>query len=75
MNHAQNLLDPKSCLNKALPDEPLFILRGKDKAAPATIRAWVNERIALGMNKISDEQIISALKIAAAMEQWQQSSK
>ena len=58
-----------SCLNKALSDEMLFVLLGRDKAAPAAIRAWVEERIRLGKNQRTDEQIIEAEECARKMEQ------
>lgn len=58
----------ESCFNKAHADERLFILLARDPAAPATIRAWVTERIRLGKNLIDDEIIIDALDCAARME-------
>lgn len=60
------LLPP--CLTKADPDEPLFILRGHDKAAPATVRLWVH----LGkIHGVSDAKIEGAEKIAREMEMYQ----
>ena len=57
-----------SCLNKADNDEMIFVLIGRDVAAPATIRFWVEERVRLGKNKLSDDQIKEALGIAQVME-------
>jgi hypothetical protein len=57
-----------SCLNKARDDEMLFVLRGHDIAAPATIRAWVAERVRLGKNSLGDPQITEALDCAEYME-------
>lgn len=37
----KELSDPASCLNKAEPDEPVFVIRAKDPLAAATIRHWV----------------------------------
>ncbi len=45
----QELLNQKSCLNKAAPDEPIFVLRAKDKLAPQTLRHWV--AIAFGVHE------------------------
>lgn len=59
---------PTSCLNKAGDDETLFVLRGKDKAAAETIRAWVMERINRGMNAAYDGKIMEALECAQQME-------
>jgi len=61
-----------SCLNSAHDNEPLFILRGKDPAAPAAIRAWTEERIALGINTRSDDKMVSAATVAQEMEAYQQ---
>jgi hypothetical protein len=63
----EELADSKSCLNKAYDDEMLFILLGRDIAAPAAIMAWIEERIRLGKNKRSDPQIIEARKCARDM--------
>lgn len=34
------LQNPNSCLNKAAPDEFIFVLRANDPAAPNTIEHW-----------------------------------
>jgi len=57
-----------SCLNKARHDEPIFVLLGRDVAAPTTIRYWVEQRIKLGKNKYDDEQIVEALQWADHIE-------
>ena len=57
-----------SCWNKADDGERLFILLGRDVAAPAAIRAWADARIALGKNKARDNQILDALKCADIIE-------
>jgi hypothetical protein len=54
------LADPASCWNRAKDDEMTFILLGRDIAAPATIRAWIDERIRLGKNAAGDAQILEA---------------
>jgi len=58
----------KSCLSKAGDREMLFVLLGRDVAAPATIRFWAKERIRLKKNKRGDEQIVEALACAKTME-------
>jgi hypothetical protein len=68
MIKAQELADPTSCLNKAKDDEMLFVLRGKDLAAPETIRSWVRERIVHQLNYADDPKIVEALACADAME-------
>lgn len=60
--------DANSCWNKAAEDERLFVLLGRDPAAPAIIRAWCAERIRLGLNSRTDSQILSAESAANLME-------
>jgi hypothetical protein len=67
MKKSQELLRPDSCLSKADPEEMLFVLRSKDRAAPAAIRAWVRERVLLGLNNANDDKLIEALRCAATM--------
>jgi len=37
--------DPNSCFNRAGEHEFLFVLLGRDCAAPAAIRTWVKEHV------------------------------
>jgi hypothetical protein len=72
MRKTEELSDQNSCLNRAKDDEMLFVLLGRDIAAPAAIRAWCRERIRLGKNDFEeDEQIAEALQCAVAMERDQ----
>ena len=71
MTKAEELSDPNSCLNRARPDELIFVLLARDVAAPAAIREWAKERVRLRKNyAIGDEQLISALRCADAMEKF-----
>jgi hypothetical protein len=67
MLKAEELRNPNSCLNKALDGEMIFVLLERDAATPATIRFWAQERIRLGKNLATDEQIIHALEDADRM--------
>lgn len=58
------------CYAKAEPDEPMFILLGRDPAAAHTIRAWCKNRIQYGQNSVTDAKIIEALKCAEEMQQY-----
>jgi len=58
---------PDSCLNKARDDEHLFVLLGRDLAAPAAIRAWIEARIRVGKNHPEDDQLAQAEGIARVM--------
>lgn len=71
MKKQQQRRDPSSCWSKAREDEDMFVLLGRDMATPATIRFWVNERIALGKNTPTDPQILEALNLAEAIEKAQ----
>ena len=60
--------DKTSCLNRALNNEMLFVLRGHDICAPETILDWCARRILRGKNKLEDKQIQEALEAANIME-------
>lgn len=60
MRKCDELSDRGSCLNRARDDEMVFVLLGRDAAAPAAIRAWVAERIRLGKNRPDDGQVLEA---------------
>jgi hypothetical protein len=68
MRKRDELSDPASCLNRADDGEWLFVLLGRDRAAPAAVRAWVEQRVRLGKNRPDDQQIIEAERWAAAVE-------
>jgi hypothetical protein len=61
------------CYTYAEPDEPMFIVLGRDAAGPMAVRAWIDQRIASGKNKPDDQQIVDAREIADAMEQYRAS--
>jgi hypothetical protein len=69
MKKWDELSDPDSCLNRAHDDEILFVLLARDKASPATVRFWIEERIRLGLNGPDDPQIQEASIRAHEMEQ------
>ena len=62
------LKDPTSCLSRANDDEELFVLLGRDVAAPGAIRFWAQTRIQMGKNKPDDPQIREALNLANEIE-------
>jgi hypothetical protein len=67
--------DSTSCWNKARENERVFVLLARDLAAPMAIRAWVGERLNLGLNLPDDEQITEALECAKLMEREQARAK
>lgn len=61
---ADNLSNPDSCWNKALPEELVFVLLGRDPASVAAVLAWCSERVRTGKNQRGDAQITSAISWA-----------
>lgn len=68
MKKHRELADPTSCLSRAKDDEDVFVLLGRDVAAPDTIRYWVHCRIVMGKNKREDPQMQEALLLAEVIE-------
>jgi hypothetical protein len=64
----ENIDDLNSCWNKAKDEEFVFVLLGRDKAVPTTIRMWAFTRVAMGLNKRTDEQIVRAYQEADEIE-------
>ena len=60
------------CYREALPDEPMFILLGRDPLAPGLVRQWARER-ALG--KGYSRQVTNAFSIADDMDEWRKHIK
>jgi hypothetical protein len=63
------------CLAKLEPDEPCFVLIGRDRASAAVIKIWATlwlQEIGLGLRPEEDRaQVSQALKIARDMEIWE----
>ena len=62
----EELREPFSCLNKADPEEPVFVLRAKDVLAAQTVRLWA----AMATEMHEPENVQEAHALAARMEQW-----
>ncbi len=69
MRKRDELISPASCLSKALDDEMIFVLLGRDTAAPVAIRAWIAERIRIRKNQPGDGQVAHAEQVARRMEE------
>ena len=61
------LSDPNSCINKADPQEPVFVLRGQDLTSPAFVLAWAELARVLGCNP---EKVNEAILTAKKMKVW-----
>lgn len=68
MRKKDELSREHTCMQTAHPEEMVFVLLSRDAAAPVAIRAWVAERLRLGKNVETDEQIVDALECADTME-------
>lgn len=62
------------CYANAEPDEPMFVLLGRDASAAQIVRLWANERarqINVGAKPESDsDMVLEALECASAMERF-----
>lgn len=69
MRKKDELSKEASCMQRAHAEEMVFVLLSRDPAAPATIRAWIAERIRLGKNSEADDTIVDAAECARVMEE------
>lgn len=60
------------CYAKANPDEPMFVLLGRDKHAPQLVEMWAGQRAAEGEDPAKVEE---ALKCAKAMRRYRYERK
>lgn len=60
------------CYDNALPDEPMFVLLGRDRDAPSLVRLWAMVREARGETL---EKAAEARACANAMEKWRSAPK
>lgn len=63
---AEVLRDPMSHLNRAGPNEPVFVLRVRDPNAAQTIRLWA----VMSSDAQPVEKIEGAFTVAAEFEKW-----
>lgn len=61
MKKIDEILRKDSCLNKARPNEFIFVLLERDLAATHAVLEWVSKRIELCLNNPQDKQILEAL--------------
>lgn len=55
------------CYANAEPDEPMFILLGRDKHAPALVTLWAAMRDADGED---EAKVLEAVECAQSMAEW-----
>jgi len=68
--------NPRSCLNKADVEEPIFVLRANDELAPSAVEFWADmyehlkKRRPDGMTPEQKAKHAEALKLATQMREW-----
>jgi len=67
MKKADERDQPNSCWNKTAEDEPVFVLCGRDRAAPGAIRQWAERAKKMGC---PTEKWQEAMDCALAFEEW-----
>jgi hypothetical protein len=65
----EKLARGEGCLAKAADDEPIFILVGDDKFAPALVVLWVELAITFGSPRGKFQE---AARLLTRMRQWQE---
>lgn len=64
------------CLSKAKPDEPIFVILGRDRHGAAVVREWARLRelaIAMDIAPQSDAAMVrEARQLADKMEAWRE---
>lgn len=56
------------CYDKAEPDEPMFVLLGRDPLAPELVELWAYRRSSVRGS--DDPKVAEALECAKAMREW-----
>lgn len=70
MRKRDELADPESTLNRAAEEEPLFVIRAKDKLSASMVRQWAEAAAMTGAHE--PEKIQEARQLAEIMESWRQ---
>lgn len=55
------------CYDKAEPDEPMFVILGRDPVARMVVLEWARLRLRFGYNQPHDPQMLEAAECARAM--------
>ena len=75
MDKRDELSDSNSCLNRAAPDEPVFVLRANDELAPDLVREWAHRYTELkaadgGLSARQVDKRDEAFRLADRMLAW-----
>lgn len=74
------LANPTGCLNLAAMDEPIFVLRANDEAAPIAVRMWAmlyrfNKEQKGEYGDAQSNKYREAMTLAIQMENWKWDQK
>ena len=76
MIKSKEVSDPNSCLNKAVHDEPIFVLKSTDEVAPHIVRVWASDYFlhkttnGATMTEKQQAKYDEAMALARQMEYW-----
>lgn len=73
MTKQQAIDDPNSVWNRTRPDEPVFVLVGRDTLAWSTVLLWADayrKSKGIAEGEPLDEKGASALEVSDAMRAW-----
>jgi hypothetical protein len=70
MRKRDELANPDSTWNRAAEEEPLFVIRAKDKLSASMVRQWAEAAAMTGAHE--PEKIQEARQLAEIMETWRQ---
>lgn len=61
---------PDSCWNRAEDDEPVFVLRARDKAAILAVLSWIRATLIMRPNEETGQQIHEAMVWCGDAADW-----
>lgn len=70
MKKRDEMEQPTSCLSKAAPDEPIFVLRGKDPIGADVVRTWASKAESEGHHEPA--KIAEAREFADEMDAYRE---
>lgn len=70
MKQRDELSSPNSCINKAEPDEWVFVLKSTDRHAPALVQLWATIRKLEG--RTDPAKVTEAFDCAEHMREWRE---
>jgi hypothetical protein len=69
MTKKEELENPNSCFNKALDDEPIFVIRAKDPIGAFIVQQWIDRAIKRGLHA---NRVDAAIDVASSCLDWRE---